>query len=130
VREFFHALEAQKRPAQHEQRRHGPGGEGAHEQGRGHEDGLVHERALGHGPDHGQLAVGAHAGDLLGVERQIVAEHARRLLRRHLGEHRHVVGHGGAFLRGHLGHEGDVVEDGRDVVEQGEQAAEGHGGVL
>ena len=52
----------------------------------------------------GQLAVGSHAGHLLGVERQVVAQHARGLPRRDLGEDRH------------------VVEQRGDVVDQGEQA--------
>jgi hypothetical protein len=47
--------------------------------------------------------------DLLGVERQVVAQHAGGLLGRHLGQHRHVVEHGG------------------DVVDQGEQVGSGHG---
>ena len=44
------------------------------------------------------------AGHLLRVEREVVAQHAGGLLGRDLGQHR------------------DVVEDGGDVVEQGEQA--------
>ena len=64
-------------------------------------------RALGHRPHHRQLAVGVDAGDLLRVERQVVAEHAGGLLGRDLGQHR------------------DVVEDGGDVVDQHEQTG-GH----
>jgi len=46
---------------------------------------------------------------LLRVQRQVVAQHARGL------------------LGGDLGHDGNVIEDRGDVVEQGEQAG-GHGG--
>ena len=52
----------------------------------------------------GSSRLGADAGDLLGVERQVVAQHAGGLLRGDLGQKRH------------------VVEDRGDIVEQGEQA--------
>jgi len=71
------------------------------ERGR-HQDGLVDERAFRDGPDDRQLAFGTHARHLLRVEREVVAEHPRGL------------------LGGDLGEDGDVVEDARDVVEQGE----------
>jgi hypothetical protein len=48
-----------------------------------------------HGPHHGQLAVGADAGDLLRVQRQVVAQHAGRLFGGHFGQHGHVVQDGG-----------------------------------
>jgi hypothetical protein len=108
VRELLGAFEAQERAAHHEQRRHQPGQPGADGQRRGHEDGLVDERALAHGPHHRNLALGPHAGHLLRIERQVVAQHA------------------GRFLGGHFGKDGHVVQDGRDVVEQQEQAG-GHG---
>ena len=126
VGDFLEALIAQEGAADHQQRRDGPGREGADGQRRRHQDGLVEHRALGHGPHHRNLAVGRHAGDLLRVQRQVVAQHAGGFLRRYLGEHGHVVGHGRAFARGHLGHDGHVVEHGGDVVEQQKQAG-GHG---
>jgi hypothetical protein len=43
----------------------------------------------------------------LGVEREVVAEHA------------------GGLLRGDFGHRGDVVEDRGDVVDEGEQTGRG-----
>ena len=39
---------------------------------------------------------------------QVIAEHAR------------------SFLGGYLGHQGNIVEDGRNIVEQGKQAGSGH----
>jgi hypothetical protein len=112
VRELLDTLVAEKQTADDQQRRHQPRHKGADQQRRRHQDGLVHHRTLGHRPHHRQLAVGAHAGDLLGVERQIVAQHTGRLLGGHFGEHRH------------------VVEDGGNVIQQGKQATSGHGGVL
>ena len=43
----------------------------------GYQDGLVDQGALGNRPHDGQLALGSQAGHLLGVERQVVAQHAR-----------------------------------------------------
>ena len=69
-----------------------------------HQDGLVDQRALGHRPHHRQFAVGLDAADLLGIQGQVVAEHA------------------GGLLGGDFGHHADVVQQGGDVVEQGEKA--------
>jgi hypothetical protein len=55
----------------------------------------------------GSSRLGLHAGDLLGVEGEVVAEHA------------------GGLLGGDLGHGGDVVQDGGDVVDQCEQGGSG-----
>ena len=109
VPDLLEAFEAQIGPADHQQGGDQPGGQGADGQGRGHQDGLVDQGALGHGPDHRQLAAGIDAVDLLGIERQVVTEHPGGLLGRHLGQHRHVVEHG------------------RDVVDQGKQVGSGHG---
>ena len=125
VRELFGAFKAQKSAAGHEQRRDQPRRQRADGQCGGHQNGFVHERAFGHAPDHGQLAVGPHARHLLGVERQVIAQHARRFLRGKFGEHGHVIGGGGAFAGGHLGHEGHVIQHGGNVVKQGKQAG-GH----
>ena len=109
VRELLEALVAEIGAAEHEQRRHRPGQEGADGQRRRHQDGLVDERALGDRPHDRQLAAGSQAGHLLGVEGEVVAEHARGLPRGDLREHGH------------------VVEQRGDVVEEQEQAR-GHGG--
>jgi hypothetical protein len=109
VGQLFHAFEAQEGTADHQQDDHRRGQEGADQQRRRHQDRLVDERALGHRPHHRQLALGLHAGHLLGIERQVVAQHAGRLLGRDLGE------------------DGNIVQHGGDVVEQ-EQKAGGHGG--
>ena len=37
---------------------------------------FVHRRAFGHGPDHRQFALGAYAGHLLGIQRQVVTQYA------------------------------------------------------
>jgi hypothetical protein len=55
----------------------------------------------------GSSRLGLHAGDLLGVEGEVVAEHA------------------GGLLGGDLGHGGDVVQDGGDVVDECEQGGSG-----
>ncbi len=107
----FDAFEAQIKAAQHQQGRYRPGDEAADGQRRRYQDQLVLQRTDGHRPDHRQLAFGTHAGHLLCIQRQIVAEDA------------------GGFLGGNLGHQGNVVEDRGNVVDQGKQAGSGHGGV-
>ncbi|MNN63006.1 hypothetical protein D3C81_1783490 [compost metagenome] len=95
VRQLLETLEAQVGAAQHQQRRHRPGDERTDQQRRRHQDGLVHHRALGHSPHHRDLALGTHPGDLLGIQRQVIAQHACGLFRRHLGHHRDVIEHRG-----------------------------------
>ena len=97
--DFLETFVTEKRAAEHEQRRDDPREYGAEEQGGGHHDQLVYGRTLEHRPHYGQFALGANAGDLLRVECEVVAQHAGRL------------------LRGHLGHQGDVVEYGGNIVE-------------
>ena len=108
VGDLLEAFETQVGPPDHQQRQDQPRRERADEQGDRHQDHLVEQGALGHRPHHRQLAVGGHAGDLLGIEGQVVTEHTGRL------------------LRGHLGQDGHVIEYGGDVVEQGKQAGSGH----
>ncbi len=108
VGQLLEALVAEKQATNHQQWRHCPGRQRADRQCRGHEDHLVDQRSLRDRPDHRQFPVGAHAGDLLSIERQIVAQHAGGLLGGDLGQHRHVVEHGG------------------DVVDQGQEVADGH----
>jgi hypothetical protein len=91
VRQLLDALEAEVQPAQHQQRRDGLGRQRADGQRRGTRISLLRSEPFAHRPDHRQFALGAHAGDLLRVQRQIVAEHAGGLLRRDLGHHRHIV---------------------------------------
>jgi hypothetical protein len=94
---------------------------------------LLMKRALGHRPDHRQFAVGLDAGDLLGVERQVVAQHAGGFLGRHLGKQRHVVQHGGDVVNqckqaaGHRYSFSSGPRRGRSGVERGNPA---HGVVL
>ena len=109
VRQLFAALVAQEQPAKHQQRQHRPGRDGTDRQCDGHQDRLVEQRSLGHRPHDRQLARGADPRQLLGVQRQVVAQHARGLLGGDLAEHRH------------------VVEDGGDVVQQRKEAGAGHG---
>jgi hypothetical protein len=110
VGQLLDAFEAQVKAAEHEQRRHRRGQETADREGRRHEDQLVLQRTDGDRPDHRQFALGSYAGHLLGVEREIVTEDA------------------GGLLGGDLGHQGDVVEDRGDVIDQGKQAGSGHRG--
>lgn len=108
VGDLFEALEAQIGAADHQQRCDQPRRKRTDEQRGWHEDGLVQQRALGHCPDHRQFTVGLDAGDLLRIERQVVAQYA------------------GGFLRG----QGHVVQQCGDVVQKGKQAACGHGYIL
>jgi hypothetical protein len=77
-------------------------------QRRRHQDGLVEQRTLGHRPDHGQFAVGLHTGDLLRVERQVVAQHT------------------GGLLGSEFAENGDIVQHAGDVVDKGKETAGGH----
>ena len=106
--QLLKALLAEIRSAQHQQRRDRPGNEGADGQRRRHEDGLVYHRALAHRPHHRQFAIGLHAGNLLRVECQVVAQYAGRFLGRHLAQY------------------GNVIQDAGNVVDQRQQAGCGH----
>jgi len=108
VHELLEPLVAEIDAADHQERQHGPRCQGADGQRRRDQDGLVQQGALGDRPYHRELAVGSYARHLLGVEREIVAQNA------------------GGLLRGGLREHGDVVEHGRDIVEESEQAR-GHG---
>ena len=108
MQQFFHAFETQVCAAYHQQRRNRGGQEERQQQRQRHEDDFVDERAFGDGPDNRQLPIGGNAGYLVGVQRQVVADYA------------------GGFFGGHFGHQGDVVQNGRDVVEQGEKRGKGH----
>ena len=112
VGQLFGPLETQEGPAQHQQRRDGPGCHCADEQRRRHQDRLVDHRPLGHRPHHRQFTLGAYPGDLLGIQREVIAQHPRRLLGSDLGHHRH------------------VVQDSGNVVDQGQQTGSGHGDSL
>ncbi|MNS98891.1 hypothetical protein D3C72_1332720 [compost metagenome] len=101
VRELLEALETQVRTTDHQQWRDQPRHERTDRQRRWHQNQFVDERALGHGPDYGDFPFGTHAGDLLGVERQIIAEYAGGLLGGHFAHQRHVVQHGGNIVDQH-----------------------------
>ena len=116
LKDLFHAFKAQKSAPHHQQRRDQPGHKGADQQRSGHQDGLVQQRALGHSPDHGQLPVGLHSRDLLGIECQIVAQHAGRLLHRHLGLCGHVIENRRTLACRGLGHQGHVVQQASNIV--------------
>jgi len=105
MRQLLESLVAEKRPAEHQQRRDCPRGEGADQQCRRHQDRLVAQRPFGHSPYHWQLAVSLHAGYLLGVEGEVVAQHPRGFLCRDLCHDRHIVEHG------------------RNIIDQRKQAA-------
>ncbi len=111
VGQLLDPLVAQVGPADHEQGQNGPGRHQADSQGRRDQDQLVAEGPLGHRPDHRQFALGAHPRHLLGIQGQVIAQDPGGLARRDLGHNR------------------DVIEDCSDVVEQGEQAGTGHGGL-
>jgi hypothetical protein len=102
VGQFLETFEAQVGAAHHQQRRDGLRQERRDRERGRHQDRLVAQRAERHRPDDRQLAVGIHAADLLGIQGQVVAQHAGRLLGRDLA------------------HQGDVVEHAGDVVDQGQ----------
>ncbi|APC20663.1 hypothetical protein BME99_09025 [Pseudomonas protegens] len=108
VRQLLEALETQVGATQHQQRGHQPRRQGADGQRRRHQDQLVAKRPLGHRPDHRDFPLGADPGDLLGIEREVVAQHT------------------GGLLRRHLGHQGHVIEYRGDVIDQYQQTASGH----
>jgi len=128
VGDLLEPLEAQVEPADHQQRHHRPRRHSADQERGGDQDRLVDQGALGDREDHGQLPIRPDPAHLLGVEGQVVPQHAGRLLGSDLGQEGHVVGHRRALLGRDLGHQRDVVQDGGDVVDQGEQAAGGHRG--
>ena len=107
VCDFFKSLETQIGTPDHQQRRDRPRRKGTDGECGWHQDCLVHERSLRHRPHYRQFAIRFHAGDLLRIEREIVAQHA------------------GRFLRRHFRHQRDIVENGGDIVEKGQETG-GH----
>ncbi len=108
VGQLLGPLETEVGAPQHQERGDEPGHQGADGDGSRHQNKLVAKRPLGHRPHHRQLPLGAHPGDLLGVEGQIVPQHPGGLLRRHLGHQRHIVEYAG------------------NIVNQGQQTGSGH----
>ena len=98
VRDFFKAFKTQISAAHHQQRRDRPRNESTDGQRGGHQNRLVDKRAFGDSPNHRQFTLGLDAGDLLGVERQIVAQHTGGFFGGDFGKHRHVVEHGGNVI--------------------------------
>ena len=109
VRELLHAFEAEKNSADHHERQDRDRQEGADQQRRRNQNELVDERAFRDCPHHRQLPVDIHAGHLLRIQREVIAHYAGGLRGRHLGEYR------------------NVVEQRRDVVDEGKQTGSGHG---
>ena len=105
VQDFFDAFVAEVGAANHQHQRHGGRQKGAQEKGGGDDDGFVEQRAFAHRPNNRQLAAGVEAGELVGVEREVIAEYARR------------------FFGGDFGHRRDVIEQRGDVVQQREESA-------
>ena len=99
VGNLLETLVAQKRAAEHEQRRDDPGKDGAQEQGGRHHDELVHRRPFEHGPYDREFTLSPHTGYLLRIEGQVVTQNARRFLRRNLGHDRHVVEQRGNVIK-------------------------------
>ena len=108
VQQFLHAFKAEICAAQHQQRDNQRGSQPRQQKCGRNQNQLVYQRTFGHPPDDGQFPVGRYAGYLVGVQGQIVADHAD------------------GFFRCHFGHQGDVVEYGCDVVEQGKQGCKSH----
>ena len=99
-------LVAQEGAAEHQQGGDGLGRKG---EGQGDQDRLVQQRAQGDLADDRELSRGVDAHDDVGVDRQIVADDPRGL------------------LRGELRHRRHVIEDQGDVVKEGQESAYGHG---
>ena len=71
---LFGTLEAQERPANHQQGRNGRY-KGANQQRQRNEDHLVNKGPFRYAPHHRQLTVRPHAADLLRVQRQIISQY-------------------------------------------------------
>ena len=104
VRQLFEAFVTEEQSAHHQQRRDRCRHKSADGQCGRHQDQLVAHRTQCHCPHYRQFAVGLDAGDLLGVQRQIIAQHTSGLLRSDLGHHGDIVGHGHALFGRHFGH--------------------------
>ena len=100
VQDFFDAFVAQVGAANHQDQRHGGRQKGAQEKGCGDDNRLVEQRAFAYRPDNRQFAARLDAGELVGIERQIVAKHAC------------------GFFGGDFGHRRDVIQQGGDVVQE------------
>ena len=105
MRNLLEALVTKERTAKHQQRRDEPRQERAEQQRAGNKDGLVNGRSLEHGPNDRQFPVSPDARDLLRVQGEVVAQHARSLLRRY-----------SCLLCGDTGHRRNVVEQRGNVI--------------
>ena len=100
VGQLFKAFVTKISTADHQQRYHCPWRECADSQRRRHQNNFVTHRAFGHRPDHGQFARRSDARHLLGVQSEIITQYS------------------GSFFGRQLGHDSDIIEHGRDIVEQ------------
>ena len=126
VGQFLHAFVTQEGTSQHQERRDQPGQEEADGQGGGHQNHFIQQRPFGHRPHHRQLTVCPHTSDLLGIQRQIVAEYARRFFRCQFGHGSNVISHRSTLLGGHFGHHRHIVKNGGNIIEQGQQTGTSH----
>ena len=108
VHQLLEALKTQKGTAEHQQRRYQPGHEKTDRKGRRHQDGLVDHGAAGNREDHWQFPGRLYTGHLLGVERQIIPQNTC------------------GFLGGGFCHQGNIVQNGGDVIDQNQKAASCH----
>ena len=108
VQQFFHAFKTQINTADHQQGRNQRWQESGKQQCKRHQNQLIDQRAFCHRPNNRQFALGGYAGYLIGVERQIVTDHA------------------GGFFCGDFGHHRYVVQNGGNVVQKRKERGEGH----
>ena len=107
MNDLFHAFVRQVRPAQHENGFNGPRREGTEGKRSGQDEKLVQEGPFCDGPQYGQLAGRRKPHSLLCIDSEVVAQNARRLFARHFR------------------HDGHVVHQRGNVVEQGKEST-GH----
>ena len=75
VEHLLHPFKTEKRPANHQQWRNGPGYKGANEKRQRNKDHLVNKGPFRYAPHHRQLTVRPHAADLLRVKRQVIPQY-------------------------------------------------------
>ena len=101
MHQFFKSLITEKGPTQHQEWGDQCGRQSTDRQRRRHQYQLILEGSFGHPPYHGQFTLRPNPRHLLGIEGQVIPQHPS------------------GFLGGYLGHDGNVIKQGGDIVDQG-----------
>ena len=100
VPDLFKTFVAEIQAPRHQQRCDQPLGNRGDKNCGGHKNRLVQQGAPEHREHHGQFPVRRHARDFFGIDRQVITQNTRSLARRHLG------------------HDGDVIHERGNIVQQ------------